>query len=58
MGVEPAILSGPEGDRVNIFASLGPRDRPGIILSGHMDVVPIEGQVWATDPFRLTARDG
>ena len=54
MGVEPAILPGPEGDRVNIFASLGPRDRPGIILSGHMDVVPVEGQVWATDPFRLS----
>ena len=56
MGVEPAILPGPEGDRVNLFASIGPRDRPGLVLSGHMDVVPVEGQVWATDPFRLCLR--
>ena len=58
MGVEPAVLPGPEGDRVNIFASIGPRDGPGVILSGHMDVVPVEGQVWASDPVRLTERDG
>ncbi|MCE3250069.1 MAG: acetylornithine deacetylase, partial [Geminicoccaceae bacterium] len=45
---------GPEGDRSNLFATIGPRDRPGYILSGHMDVVPVEGQVWATDPFRLS----
>ncbi len=54
-GVEAAVLPGPEGDRVNLFASIGPRDVPGYILSGHMDVVPVEGQVWTSDPFRLTA---
>ncbi|PLL12918.1 acetylornithine deacetylase [Tabrizicola sp. TH137] len=51
-------LPGPEGDRVNLLASIGPADRPGILLSGHMDVVPVEGQAWSSDPFRLTARDG
>jgi acetylornithine deacetylase len=56
-GVECAVLPGPEGDRSNLFATIGPRDRPGTILSGHMDVVPVDGQVWATDPFRL-APDG
>ena len=56
-GVESAVIAGPEGDRSNLFATIGPRDRPGYILSGHMDVVPTEGQVWATDPFRL-ASDG
>ena len=56
-GVESAVIAGPEGDRFNLFATIGPRDRPGYILSGHMDVVPAEGQVWATDPFRL-ASDG
>ena len=56
-GVESAVIAGPEGDRFNLFATIGPRDRPGYILSGHMDVVPTEGQVWATDPFRL-ASDG
>lgn len=48
----------PGTDRVNLFASIGPADRPGILLSGHMDVVPVEGQSWASDPFRLTQRDG
>ncbi|MDQ7774719.1 MAG: acetylornithine deacetylase [Paracoccus aminovorans] len=58
MGVEAAVLPGPEGDRVNILASIGPRDVPGVLLSGHMDVVAVEGRAWASDPFRLTARDG
>ncbi|MBD9529936.1 acetylornithine deacetylase [Paracoccus sp. PAR01] len=57
-GLDPVVLTGPEGDRVNILATIGPRDVPGVILSGHMDVVSTEGQVWASDPFRLTARDG
>lgn len=52
------ILPGPEGDRANVFATIGPVDRPGIILSGHMDVVPVEGQAWTSDPFRLTKAGG
>ncbi|MDO9637896.1 MAG: acetylornithine deacetylase [Pseudotabrizicola sp.] len=54
-GVECTVIAGPEGDRVNLFATIGPRDVPGYILSGHMDVVPVEGQVWTSDPFRLRA---
>ena len=57
-GLDPVALPGPEGDRMNILATIGPRDAPGMILSGHMDVVPVEGQTWSSDPFRLTARDG
>ncbi|MFT3691072.1 acetylornithine deacetylase [Paenirhodobacter sp.] len=52
-GVQVTEIPGPEGDRVNLFATLGPRDVPGYILSGHSDVVPVEGQDWTTDPFRL-----
>jgi len=49
----------PDGDRLNLLASIGPADQPGgMILSGHMDVVPVEGQAWTTDPFRLTNVDG
>ncbi len=44
--------------KANLLACLGPRDRPGIILSGHSDVVPVEDQVWTGDPFRLARRDG
>lgn len=46
------------GDKANLIASFGPADVPGYVLSGHTDVVPVEGQSWATDPFRLTERDG
>src|SRR5690606_26681210 len=38
--------------------TLGPDDRPGIALSGHTDVVPVDGQDWQTDPWRVTERDG
>ncbi|MBJ2152849.1 acetylornithine deacetylase [Paracoccus sp. IB05] len=55
-GVRFTTIKGPEGDRTNVFASIGPADRPGYILSGHSDVVPVAGQDWATDPFRLTAQ--
>ncbi|MFT3974100.1 MAG: acetylornithine deacetylase [Amaricoccus sp.] len=54
-GVEVAVVPGPEGDRVNLFATIGPRVPGGLVLSGHMDVVPVEGQAWTSDPFRLTA---
>lgn len=53
--IDCAVIPGPEGNRVNLFATIGPRDLPGYILSGHMDVVPVDGQVWTTDPFRLRA---
>lgn len=42
--------------KANLLASIGPDDRPGIVLSGHSDVVPVEGQEWSSDPF--TVRHG
>jgi acetylornithine deacetylase len=42
----------------NVVARAGPKGRGGLLLSGHMDVVPTEGQAWSSDPFRLTQRDG
>jgi len=56
-GVTAQVLAGPEGDRSNLFATIGPRDLPGYILSGHMDVVPAEAGEWTTAPFSLR-RDG
>lgn len=44
--------------KANLFATLGPRGVPGVVLSGHTDVVPVDGQAWATDPFTVTERDG
>lgn len=44
--------------RSNLFASVGPLDVPGIVLSGHTDVVPVTGQPWTSPPFEATERDG
>jgi acetylornithine deacetylase len=46
------------GGKANLWASIGPRDVPGYILSGHTDVVPTEGQAWASDPDRLRQDGG
>lgn len=54
-GVTLHRLPTPEG-RWNILASIGPTDVPGIMLSGHSDVVSAEGQLWSSDPFRLTTQ--
>lgn len=52
-GVRVAVLMGPEGDRANLFATIGPAEIPGYILSGHMDVVPAKEPGWTADPFVL-----
>jgi len=54
-GIEAQLLPGPEGDRANLFATIGPRDIPGLVLSGHMDVVPAQEPQWSADPFQLRA---
>jgi acetylornithine deacetylase len=46
------------GGKANVWATIGPSGVPGTILSGHTDVVPVEGQSWSNDPFRLTERNG
>src|SRR6202051_4764692 len=46
------------GKKANLFATLGDSKKPGLILSGHSDVVPVEGQNWDTDPFVATEREG
>ncbi len=53
LGIEAQLLPGPEGDRANLFATIGPRDIPGLVLSGHMDVVPAQEPQWSSDPFQL-----
>ena len=46
------------GEKLNIFATIGPDCDGGVILSGHTDVVPVADQPWSTDPFTMTERDG
>lgn len=52
-GAQVTVLPGPEGDRSNLFATIGPGDVPGYILSGHMDVVPAGEPQWSSAPFAL-----
>jgi len=55
-GIASAVLRSDDGAKANLFATIGPADRGGVILSGHTDVVPVAGQVWDSDPFRLDHR--
>ena len=57
-GIESRLIHDDEGSKANLYASVGPADVPGIVLSGHTDVVPVDGQDWKTDPFVLVRHDG
>jgi len=56
-GAEITLITNKEGAKANLFATIGPVDQPGIILSGHTDVVPVTNQKWKTNPFELTEID-
>ena len=58
LGVTAFVQHGVEAGKANLFATVGPADVPGLMLSGHSDVVPVAGQDWSSDPFVLTERDG
>ena len=57
-GIESVLIPDPTGGKANLFATIGPQDRGGVMLSGHTDVVPVEGQDWTLPPFALTRREG
>lgn len=53
-GIESKLIFDESGEKANLYAIVGPRDVPGVILSGHVDVVPVEGQNWTRPPFQVT----
>lgn len=58
-GVASRRIANEDGTKANLFATLGPADKAGgIVLSGHTDVVPVDGQDWTSDPFTVVERDG
>ncbi|MCA3262340.1 MAG: acetylornithine deacetylase [Telmatospirillum sp.] len=57
-GVASRLVPNADGTKANLVATIGPAVAGGAVLSGHTDVVPVEGQPWATDPFALVERDG
>ncbi|MGF6400436.1 acetylornithine deacetylase [Pseudomonas frederiksbergensis] len=56
-GIESLIVKDESGRKANLFASVGPRDLPGVLLSGHTDVVPAAGQAWSVPAFQATLKD-
>ena len=56
--IESELTFDPDKRKANLYATLGPTDRGGIALSGHTDVVPVDGQDWSSDPWRVIERDG
>ena len=58
LGVESHLTFDDDKRKANLYATLGPTDRGGIALSGHTDVVPVDGQEWSSDPWTAIERDG
>ncbi|MBZ9781259.1 acetylornithine deacetylase [Pseudomonas sp. REP124] len=57
-GVQSELFYNDEGTKANLFASIGPQTSGGVVLSGHTDVVPVDGQAWTVEPFRLSENNG
>jgi acetylornithine deacetylase len=56
-GVASKLVPSEDGKKANLFATVGPMAKDGVVLSGHTDVVPVDGQPWDTDPWVLTLKD-
>lgn len=56
-GIEPLLIWNEDRAKANLWATIGPEIPGGIILSGHTDTVPVDGQEWSSDPFRMDERD-
>jgi acetylornithine deacetylase len=52
-GIGSELVFDAERRKANLYATIGPDDKGGIVLSGHTDVVPVDGQPWESDPFDL-----
>ena len=55
-GIGSVRVVSDDGSKSNLYATIGPADRAGVVLSGHTDVVPVANQPWESDPFDLTER--
>ena len=56
--IDSTLIHDQTGDKANLFATVGPIVDGGVVLSGHTDVVPVDGQNWSTDPFEVVEREG
>ena len=58
IGASVEIITAEAGRKANLFATIGSKDMPGVMLSGHTDVVPVDGQTWSKPPFTAVVEDG
>jgi acetylornithine deacetylase len=58
VGADVRLTYDDDKRKANLFATLGPKRDGGLVLSGHTDVVPVDGQKWDSDPFSLVNKDG
>ena len=58
LGIASDLLFNDEGSKANLYARIGPAGPGGVMLSGHSDVVPVDGQAWSVPAFQLSERDG
>jgi acetylornithine deacetylase len=56
LGIDSQLVHNEEGTKANLYATLGDKHISGVMLSGHTDVVPIDGQEWDTNPFNVTQK--
>ncbi len=57
-GIDSELVFNDEKTKANLYATIGPQDKSGVMLSGHTDVVPVTGQNWSSDPFIVEEKDG
>ncbi|MYN12612.1 acetylornithine deacetylase [Pusillimonas sp. TS35] len=57
-GVQSHLVKSEDGRKANLYATVGPSVEGGVVLSGHTDVVPVDGQPWDSNPFVITQKDG
>ncbi len=57
-GVQSTLVHNSEGNKANLIATIGPNLAGGVVLSGHTDVVPVDGQDWQSDPFEVREVEG
>lgn len=58
LGIEATLVHNEAGSKANLYARIGPASGGGVMLSGHTDVVPIDGQAWSRDAFSMTLDGG
>jgi len=57
-GISSTRVPDPSGEKAALYAHIGPEVDGAVVLSGHTDVVPVDGQEWDTDPFEVVEKDG